>query len=55
MGPNAGQEVPHVHVHIIPRGADDSAALRFGPAGTLDSARARAMAQQVRTAMADQA
>jgi len=24
-GKDAGQEVPHVHVHLVPRSADDSA------------------------------
>ena len=54
-GPDAGQEVPHVHVHIIPRGADDRAALRFGPAGTQDQARTETIVQQVRKVMGDQA
>ena len=33
-GPDAGQEVPHVHVHLVPRSADDSAGAihrMFGP------------------------
>jgi len=39
-GPAAGQEVPHVHAHIVPRFADDGAgpvhALFGGPGGASD-------------------
>ena len=30
-GPIAGQEVPHVHWHVIPRWADDLLGYRFAP------------------------
>lgn len=30
-GPLAGQEVPHVHWHVIPRWADDQLGYRFSP------------------------
>jgi len=31
MGENAGQTVPHFHLHVVPRKAGDSGILRFEP------------------------
>lgn len=32
-GPAAGQEVPHIHLHLIPRFEGDGFGLRYGPQG----------------------
>lgn len=46
-GEAAGQEVFHVHVHVIPRQADDDVRVRW-PAGALDETRGAALAESIR-------
>jgi histidine triad (HIT) family protein len=42
-GPDAGQEVPHVHVHIVPRAASDGA----GPIHNLFQRRPKATSEEL--------
>lgn len=60
-GPAAGQVVPHVHFHLIPRPAGNARngdvpgnGLPFGwPAGEVDHAKATALAQTIRAIITD--
>lgn len=60
-GPAAGQVVPHVHFHLIPRPAGNARdgdvpgnGLPFGwPAGEVDHAKATALAQTIRANITD--
>lgn len=50
-GPDAGQEVPHLHLHIVPRPADDGAGpvhALFADRPDVDPEALQAMAQSVR-------
>lgn len=53
-GEAAGQEVAHVHVHLIPRHADDGFGFRFPPGYGAQPARAEleAIAEQIRPGVA---
>ena len=46
-GEAAGQEVPHVHFHIIPRHADGSGLAKRWQAGSLDPDRGNALAEKI--------
>ena len=52
-GELAGQTVPHVHVHILPRRSDDNLLLNWDRAGTdrnrADSARIAEIAERLRS------
>lgn len=41
-GESAGQEIPHVHLHVIPRFSGDGFRFRFGPANRRPLAKERA-------------
>lgn len=54
-GPLAGQEIPHVHIHVIPRHADDKGKTLLAlwpdspmPGGTPDFAALTALCQSIR-------
>lgn len=49
-GSEAGQVVPHVHFHLIPRRSEDGLGLRWN-AGTLDAKRAESFASSFRSAL----
>lgn len=53
-GEAAGQEVAHVHIHLIPRRADDRFGFRFPPGYGVQPARAalEAIAEQIRPGVA---
>jgi histidine triad (HIT) family protein len=48
-GPVAGQVIPHLHLHIIPRKADDG--LKHWPGKTYAEGEALAVAQRIREAL----
>ena len=56
-GALAGQTVPHVHVHVLPRRADDNLLINWDRtrtgAGTADPARIAAIAAQLRSRLRD--
>lgn len=49
-GPDAGQEVPHVHFHIIPRTAEDGLGFRWRPTKP-GSEELHALAKQIASAV----
>jgi len=54
QGKVAGQEVPHVHLHLIPRKAGDGLGYRWHPGSYRDD-RARQLTEAYRTALAKDA
>lgn len=52
-GEKAGQEVFHVHLHVVPRRSGDGFGLRFGPQNRkqLPAYEMAAIAEQIRTAL----
>jgi histidine triad (HIT) family protein len=52
-GPEAGQVVPHVHFHLIPRRRNDGLGYRWN-AGTYPESRADELAKLIADAVADQ-
>lgn len=52
-GAEAGQEVPHVHMHVVPRWDGDGFGFRHGPQNRVkhDADTLAAMAEQVRVAL----
>ncbi len=51
-GPAAGQEVPHLHVHLIPRYENDSLGPGFGGAGEQSSTEEReVVAEKIRATL----
>jgi histidine triad (HIT) family protein len=46
-GPAAGQEVPHMHLHIIPRFSGDAVKLQFGESTRPDAASLKAIADAI--------
>ena len=50
-GEAAGQEIPHAHIHLIPRHADDGFGFRFPPGYGVQAARAEleAIADRIRS------
>jgi histidine triad (HIT) family protein len=52
-GAMANQEVPHVHVHIIPRRHKEEGLIMTGPTQTLTEEDGQAMAQKLRAELLD--
>ncbi|MEN8113405.1 MAG: HIT family protein [Actinomycetota bacterium] len=50
-GPIAGQEVPHAHLHLLPRSADDGFGLRVARGATPSREDLDAVAQRVASAL----
>ncbi|MFG0328834.1 MAG: HIT family protein [Phycisphaerales bacterium] len=52
-GRASGQEIPHVHFHIIPKYADGSGLPHHWPAGKLDEVDAEALRQRIKGELED--
>lgn len=46
-GPGAGQEIPHIHLHVIPRFKGDTLGLKHGPRLQADQADLAVLAKKI--------